>query len=584
MSDIESLKKQREASLKATVSGAPARTSNPFFGVGPITDMTADEVQRRRFGFEFQTWLETHYRKMDDRGEDIGPITKGEIDRGMHRGYPADKVVLDMMRKIHQYFRFPSQNCMAVGLGGGHNGFTVSVLHLMNPNNPHQRVFVDTPKPESAAAQAGGFFRQSWATQLLELQRFSKNGDEARLHFSDQEGHIPPAETLTEWGIELFIGVGHETTGATTYSAQDVQNLLAWIEQDPENRHAVVDVTSMLGAMPWPDSLGQKLIDRCCLFTPFQKAIGGIAGYFTLSLTPPALKLLTHNVKNPAWAIPRHLKIAVPANPKQPLSGEQTAGLGPIYDAVQDKMLGGIINTFSNAAFAETLFGLVQVEKRIGSVETLNQRSMNNRQKVNDWVAQHPLFELGVAQAESRGAAVTLLKVVDPDIAHSELHARIIAKAKQLLGYEGLRHPNGDHEPGLDVARYVNAFPGTPGDFRAWIGGIRPESDILALLDNLEYAYHRAKIVVLEEELAQQGIVFEPSESKAGATNEALVQEKIVEEMRELAENIAATWGALAAIQTPQRHAELQERYHAQLLEDSKNYAAKLEKWKQGHA
>ena len=56
------------------------------------------------------------------------------------------------------------------------------------------------------------------------------------------------------------------------------------------------------------------------------------------------------------------------------------------------------------------------------------------------------------------------------------------------------------------MARYVNAFPGTPGDYRAWIGGIRPLEDITALLDNLQYAYLRAKVVVLEEELAAHGV------------------------------------------------------------------------------
>ena len=79
----------------------------------------------------------------------------------------------------------------------------------------------------------------------------------------------------------------------------------------------------------------------------------------------------------------------------------------------------------------------------------------------------------------------------------------MIARSKQILAYEGLTHPNGEREAGPDVARYVNAFPGTPGDYRAWIGGIRPHGDITALLDNLEYAYHRAKIVVLEELLAE---------------------------------------------------------------------------------
>lgn len=117
----------------------------------------------------------------------------------------------------------------------------------------------------------------------------------------------------------------------------------------------------------------------------------------------------------------------------------------------------------------------------------------------------------GLANAERRGAAVTLLKVADPDISDADLHNRIIARSEQILAYEGLTHPNGDRESGLDVARYVNAFPGTPGDYRAWIGGIRPHGDITALLNNLEYAYHRAKIVVLEELVAEQGVTFEAS-------------------------------------------------------------------------
>lgn len=114
---------QRTASLEATKNGPPARTSNQFFGVGPITDMTANEVERRLLRFQFEAWLEATYRKHDDKGRDLGPITRGELDRCMHRGYPADKVVLDMMREIHRYFCFPQKNQMAIGLGGGSQWF-----------------------------------------------------------------------------------------------------------------------------------------------------------------------------------------------------------------------------------------------------------------------------------------------------------------------------------------------------------------------------------------------------------------------------------------------------------------------------
>src|SRR6202035_4381497 len=388
--------------------GRPARTSNQFFGVGPITNMTADEVERRALRYEFEAWLEANYRKVDDRGRDLGPFTLGEIERSMHRGYPADKIVLDMVREIHGYFGFPKENRMAVGLGGGHNGFTVALLHLMHPGDARQNVFIDTVRVETPAAAYSGFFRQSWATQVLELQRFAGHGSVERIHFASLDGHIPPARDLQAMGIKLFVGVGHETTGATAYSEEDAHNLLEWLDLAPESHHALIDGTSLLGAMPWSLDLVQRMLDRVCFFMPFQKAIGGTPGYFVATFTPQALALIERNVRNPGWAIPRHLKLAVPKRNQHPLSGEKTTALGPFYDPVQDKMLGAIINTSSNMAFAETTFAIRRLQTRVGSAQNLNRQSVVNRDAVNEWVREHPLFSLGVDDEKRRGAAVTL--------------------------------------------------------------------------------------------------------------------------------------------------------------------------------
>lgn len=506
---INELKAQRLAAMKLTEAGAPAAPSNPFFGVGPITDGTRDEVDARFRPLGFDHWVEATYRKFDDKSRDLGGFTTAELSRSMHRGYPADKVLIDMMRAIHRYFGFPKQNRLAVGLGGGHSGFTVSIQHLLNANLTNQKVYIDTPRPESDLAGAAGFFRQSWATQVIEMHRFASAGSEDRIHFAASEGAIPSAEELTKLGISVFVGVGHETTGANSYKNEEIVELLKWLDGDPENRHAVFDATSMLGAMPWGPDLVRQVMAKCCLFMPFQKAIGGISGYFVNSFTPAALCLIESNQANPSWAIPRQLKIAPPIDPKQPLSAKRSVDAGPFYDPESDKMLGGVINTFSTLAFAETTFNLLEMEKAIGPIETLNERSAANREVINDWTANNPLLSLVVSDKDRRGAAVTLLKINDTGITDPAIHARIIAKAKQLLGYEGLTHPNGAYEPGLDAARYVNAFPGTPGDFRAWVGGIRQPSDISALLDNLQYAYLRAKIVVIEEELQKQGVTFE---------------------------------------------------------------------------
>ncbi len=509
MVSIQHLIAARSAAISATKNGTPKATSNQFFGVGPITDMTLNEVDARLLGFEFDAWLEENYPKLDDKGNPIGNFTKAELARGMHRGYPADKVLKDMMREMHRYFGFPLKNKMAVGLGGGHSGFTSTAMHMMTANDPQQIVFIDTPKPESDAAKQGGFFRQSWGAQLTEMQRYAKNGNENRLLFAEGEGTIPSAEYLQQQGVKLFFGVGHETTGATCYTENEIKNLLAWIDLDPQHHHAVIDATSMLGAMPWSTDLVNQMLEKCNMFMPFQKAIGGISGYYVISLTPMALELIDHNQQQPSWAIPRQLKISVPVDGALPLSSKKSTALGPIYDPKKGQMQGGIINTYSTLAFAETTFGILRNEKNIGDVATLNQRSIDNRSLVGKWVATNSLFDLGVASPDSRGAAVTLLKVVDPDIEDPTIIQTIVAKSKQLLGYDGITHIDGSHEKGLDVARYVNAFPGSPGDYRAWIGGIRDQSDISALLDNINYCYLRAKIAVIEELLEARGESFE---------------------------------------------------------------------------
>jgi phosphoserine aminotransferase len=558
---------QRRSCLVSTRRGPPARTLNPFFGVGPITDVVRDEVAGRENRYDFDRWLEMTYRKRDDRGNDLGPFTTAEIGRSMHRGYPADSILLDMMQVIHRYFGFSKANPMAVGLGGGHSGFTVAIMHLMNPNNAGQKVYVDTPAPETKAAMASGFFRQSWGTQIIELQQFAQGGDTDKVIFAGAEGSVPHPDDLEKMGVTLFVGVGHETTGATTYTEGEVKSLLEWLRRDPKNRHAMIDATSMLGAMPWPKEVVQDFMKSCCIFSPFQKAIGGVSGYFLASFTPAAMELMEENQKNPAWAIARQLKLVVPSDPKKPLTGEKSAAFGPFYDATTNKMSGGVINTFSSLAFAETTFGLQRVEKLIGSVEVMNQRSGANRKRINDWLSDQKLLVAGVLDEEKRGAAVTLLAINDPDIRDHDIHDRIIARSKQLLSYEGVTHPNGTYEAGLDAARYINAFPGTAGDYRAWIGGIRDPEDIVALLENISYAYHRAKIVVLEEELAAQGTTFEKSAADApvlgvakvttSILSKATADPEVLKRLRETSETLASIWGAIHSTRDPIRRAEL---------------------------
>ena len=485
------------ASAKVATAGPPPKGPiNPFFGVGPITDMAADEADAAETQKAFEDWISRSYRKQDAADNDIGAYTVYELSRSMHRGAPGDAILADMAHHIHRYFGFPAYNRMAIGVGGGHSGFTAAALHFINPRDSLQGIFIDTRHPGEAP---GGFFRQLWGTQIIEMMRTSPGGSSDRLHFADEEGVIPSPDALDEMGVKLVFGVGHETSGATTYNLTDIRNLIDWIDRDPARNHAIIDATSLLGAMPWPKELITEFLRKCNFFTPFQKAIGGATGYYAITLTPSARTFIDINQVNPGFAIPRQHKIAVPENPAEALTSRKSVDFGPVYDPQDDRMMGGVINTFSALALAQTTFALLRMERKVGPVETLNQRSLANRDAIEKWIAREPLFELAVADPSRRGCAVTLIKASDPDIEDADIHSKIIEGSKAILGFEGMMRPDGTVEPGLDVARYVNAFPGTPGDYRAWIGGIRPTSDIIALLDCIRYAYLRAKIVVLSD-------------------------------------------------------------------------------------
>ena len=224
-------------------------------------------------------------------------------------------------------------------------------------------------------------------------------------------------------------------------------------------------------------------------------------------------------------------------------------------------------------------------KKRIGSVREHNRRSVENRETVCDWVNNSDILDLGVGDDTRRGAAVTLLKVVDRDLPEDDIRNRVIVKSKQLLGFEGITHVNGEHEKGLDVARHINAYPGTPGDYRAWIGGTRNRSDIIALLENINYGYHRARIAVMEELLAEQGVNIDESYRQTAEADSDLERNLMnvaddgesVSELRRMSEQMAAFWGAMATIENNDRHLEIIQRYSAELIENIERYQGKLD-------
>ncbi len=314
----------------------------------------------------------------------------------------------------------------------------------------------------------------------------------------------------------------------------------------------------MLGAMPWPEDLVTQLAgEGVFLHALSEKPSAVWPAISQRTFTPPASRSIEKNLRNPAWAIPRHLKLTVPRDAKRPLTGEQTTSLGPFYDPAQDKMLGGIINTFSNTAFAETTFGLISMQKRVAARVSSTADPPSNRAAVDEWLERHELFEHGVPDKARRGTsrhfaagdrpgqspippftakprreneAASRLRGIDPSGRRARARARRGALRERVSGHAG-------------------------ETFRAWIGGARPVSDIVALLDNIEYCYLRAKVIALEEQLAARGSPVS-TPPRQGA-EKPVSDPATLDEVRSACERLTAFWGAVSSTQDEARRAEL---------------------------
>jgi hypothetical protein len=102
-------------------------------------------------------------------------------------------------------------------------------------------------------------------------------------------------------------------------------------------------------------------------------------------------------------------------------------------------------------------------------------------------------------------------------------------------------------------------------------------------LENIAYAYNRAKIHVLEESLAKQGAHFDSKSSPAtqpatGPLTAVLSDPNQVAQLRSSCETLTAFWKAAATTTDPARRAELVERYGAQLAPAAKQLSKLIER------
>ncbi len=227
-----------------------------------------------------------------------------------------------------------------------------------------------------------------------------------------------------------------------------------WISSDREGL-TICDATSAAFAMdlPW---------DKLDVVTwSWQKVLGGEAAHGMIALSPRAVDRLL-NYK-PAWPLPKIFRMAS--------NGKLSEGI----------FKGETINTPSMIAVEDALDGLTWAQS-VGGLEGLIGRSEANLKAVADWVATSDWVDFLADTVESRSCTSICLKIVDPWATEqsAEAQAEIAKKLTSLLEKEGVA---------LDAGSYRDAPPG----IRIWGGATVENTDIVALLPWLDWAYATVK-------------------------------------------------------------------------------------------
>jgi phosphoserine aminotransferase len=227
-----------------------------------------------------------------------------------------------------------------------------------------------------------------------------------------------------------------------------------WIKSDREGL-TICDATSAAFAMdlPW---------DKLDVVTwSWQKVLGGEAAHGMIVLSPRAVARLESYT--PPWPMP---KIFIMAK-----GGKLIEGI----------FKGETINTPSMLCVEDQIDALKWTTS-VGGLKGLIARSESNLKSVVDWVAKSSWCGFLAEKLETRSSTSICLKVVAPWFAKlsADDQAAAAKKIASVLEKEGVA---------FDIGSYRDAPPG----LRIWGGATVENSDIVALLPWLDWAFAQAE-------------------------------------------------------------------------------------------
>jgi phosphoserine aminotransferase len=350
---------------------------------------------------------------------------KGALVGRSHRSKPGKAKLKDAIERTRTLLGIPADYRIGIVPASDTGAVEMAMWSLLGPRE------IDIYAWES--------FGEDWVTDTVKQLKLK-----AQVHKAPY-GQLPAMNAAKDRDT-VFLWNG--TTSGVKVPGGD------WIPADREGL-TICDATSAAFAMalPW-DKLDVTTFS-------WQKVLGGEAAHGMLILSPRAVARLESYT--PPWPMPKIFRM--------------TKG-GKIVDGIFE---GETINTPSMVAVEDYLDALTWAQS-VGGLQGLIQRSNDNLQALEKWVAASGWAGFLAEDAAIRSNTSVCIKITDPWFAglSDDAKADAAKKIASVLDKEGVA---------LDIAGYRAAPPG----LRIWCGATVDTSDIEALTPWLDWAFAQVK-------------------------------------------------------------------------------------------
>ena len=360
-------------------------------------------------------------------GWKISVLNKALVGRS-HRSKESVKKIQKILTKLRSILVIPKDYEVALVGGSDTGAFEMAMWNLLGY--------------KSVEVLAWESFGKDWILDIVEQLKIK----DAKLIQSDY-GQLPDLKKINFENDVVFTWNG-TTSGVKVPNGN-------WI---PDTRKGLTlcDATSAILAM----SLPWKKLDVVTF--SWQKVLGGEAQHGILVMSKRAIDRL--KIYNPPWPIPKLFRITKEGK-------------------LQKKIFkGNTINTPSLICIEDAIDALNWV-KKIGGLNEMINRSINNLKIIEMWVANTKWIDFVAEKKETRSSTSICLKIVDPwfKSLSNEDKITIIQFISENLAKN-------------KVAYDINSYPSAPSGIRIWGGGTIEKKNIELLLPWLDWVWQKVKI------------------------------------------------------------------------------------------